>query len=390
MSIKKLNKQFLKYQIKVKFCRILFEMKQIPFCISLYFYIIDELLWWFICSWKFTYQWLCYFVKWLLSNDILHWSSIVYEIWLFVEEFHSFQISMKISSILVVDSELPKYNYVSKRFDSGIQTDYRTNFNENVRKQANIIMENNIKVNWIFINQNIVEKVYNLFYVCWKYFRLSISETNPCKIGYSLSPQDKCVNLLNDFYNCGSFGYVCEKTFKTCSGGKCSVVSPVQLSSSDILTDWIGSRDIDDSNITVSLPFEVKLYDQSSSEVTVTTNGVSELSFFCVTKNLFRLSVSDEIVRMNMKIRLFLVNYMLIQPYFVIGMICEYFTKHHKVYTIALSVLHQIEQSYLNIIWVVMNRIHHFIIFKLNSTKINLESSNVFIWKCPIVVNQLQ
>lgn len=111
------------------------------------------------------------------------------------------------------------------------------------------------------------------------YSFVSLSAVKSCVPGYSLFPSGRCVNLMSDFYNCGSFNYVCSDSSKICSNGSCiSSIAPL----TDVpITDWVDrcATTLDDYYAIVNLPLNLTLYNHSSSEVTVTTNGVCKLLF---------------------------------------------------------------------------------------------------------------
>ena len=96
----------------------------------------------------------------------------------------------------------------------------------------------------------------------------------PCSPGYSRAPSGTCYNLQIDFNNCGAFGNVCPSSYTSCSAGTCSSAPAVQLGGAIAVPGWSGSVSTDDAFITIDLPMELTLYGFSSSNVSVTTNGV--------------------------------------------------------------------------------------------------------------------
>jgi len=100
--------------------------------------------------------------------------------------------------------------------------------------------------------------------------------TTTCAPGYSRAPSGICVNLLIDINNCGSFGYVCSSNYTSCSAGNCSNTPAVQLDGGISIFN-VSSTNVDDSMIKISLPLSIRLYNYSTMNVTVTTNGVSIL-----------------------------------------------------------------------------------------------------------------
>ena len=103
----------------------------------------------------------------------------------------------------------------------------------------------------------------------------SILAVAPCNPPLVLTQDGQCINILIDFNNCGSVGFVCGSGFTSCSAGVCSAAPAVQLANPRII--WLSGRDgsIDDATFVVLLPFAITLYGVSASRVTVTTNGVS-------------------------------------------------------------------------------------------------------------------
>ena len=97
----------------------------------------------------------------------------------------------------------------------------------------------------------------------------------PCAPGYSQAPLGACVNLLIDFNNCGSFGFVCSYSYTICSNGLCSYLSPVQLVDGVPIPGLDGTSSIDDIYVTMNLPVTLTLYNYSTSRVSVSSNGVS-------------------------------------------------------------------------------------------------------------------
>ncbi|CAF3700582.1 unnamed protein product [Rotaria sp. Silwood1] len=100
----------------------------------------------------------------------------------------------------------------------------------------------------------------------------------PCSTGYTRTPSGSCVNLLIDFNNCGSVGYVCASSFTSCSNGVCSNAPAVLLPGAVAVSNWGGSLSVDDVVYTLSVPFNISMYGFSTTTPTVTTNGVVCLS----------------------------------------------------------------------------------------------------------------
>ncbi|CAF1335188.1 unnamed protein product [Rotaria sordida] len=97
--------------------------------------------------------------------------------------------------------------------------------------------------------------------------------TPPCPTGYVRTPSGSCVNLLIDFNNCGSIGYVCASTYTSCSNGACSGAPAVQLTGAVAVPGWGGAYSVDDASLPLSLPFSISLYGYSTSTASVQSNG---------------------------------------------------------------------------------------------------------------------
>ncbi|CAF2052799.1 unnamed protein product, partial [Rotaria magnacalcarata] len=97
----------------------------------------------------------------------------------------------------------------------------------------------------------------------------------PCPTGYVRTPSGACVNLLIDFNNCGSIGYVCSSTYTSCSNGACSGAPAVQLIGGVTISGWGGTVNVDDAYVNISLPFSITLYGYTTSSASVQSNGVS-------------------------------------------------------------------------------------------------------------------
>lgn len=96
-----------------------------------------------------------------------------------------------------------------------------------------------------------------------------------CPNGYSRAPSGACVNLLIDFNNCGSFGFVCPSNYTNCSNGVCIGAAPAPLVGGILITGLDGSSTADDTVATVYLPVFLTLYNYSMSRVFIASNGVS-------------------------------------------------------------------------------------------------------------------
>ena len=102
-----------------------------------------------------------------------------------------------------------------------------------------------------------------------------------CPTGYNRSASGSCVNTRIDINNCGSIGYICPSNYTSCSAGLCSDRPAVQLSGAIAVTAWSSlTLNIDDSTTTVNLSIPLTLYNYTSTNITVSTNGVNLLINF--------------------------------------------------------------------------------------------------------------
>ncbi|CAF1487700.1 unnamed protein product [Adineta steineri] len=100
-----------------------------------------------------------------------------------------------------------------------------------------------------------------------------ILATITCTAGYAPTSSGTCVDTQLDFYNCGSVGYVCPSTSRSCSGGTC-IPRSVRLVGAVAVSGLSSSNTIDDSTGIINLPVNITFYNYSSSNITVTSNGV--------------------------------------------------------------------------------------------------------------------
>lgn len=87
-----------------------------------------------------------------------------------------------------------------------------------------------------------------------------------------------CINVLIDFNNCGKLNNVCPSIYTSCSAGLCSTLASIILLNGTFI--WAASVDgsVDDNYYGVTLPFNVTLYNTTTTYASVTTNGVSCIS----------------------------------------------------------------------------------------------------------------
>jgi hypothetical protein len=98
-----------------------------------------------------------------------------------------------------------------------------------------------------------------------------------CVWPFALTPSATCVNVLTDLSNCGMVGHKCDTTSKTCSGGICQKTSILQLNQTNII--WHGAVNglARWKIFRVTLPMNITLYNITTNNVSITTNGVSFL-----------------------------------------------------------------------------------------------------------------
>ena len=96
-----------------------------------------------------------------------------------------------------------------------------------------------------------------------------------------------------DFNNCGSIGYVCPSNYTSCSAGACSSAPAVPLAYRVAIPGWDGSRTIDDDIYLFRFPFSVTMYNYSTTDITVTINGVSD----CLTERKAQTQAKVELLR---------------------------------------------------------------------------------------------
>ena len=92
---------------------------------------------------------------------------------------------------------------------------------------------------------------------------------------------------MTDVNNCGAVKNVCSSNYTSCSEGVCSTSPTIIISSGTPLWSASVNGSIDDSTFSVSLPFNITLYNTTTPTVTVSTNGVSHCSL-----NLFESNIS--------------------------------------------------------------------------------------------------
>ncbi|CAF4235024.1 unnamed protein product, partial [Adineta steineri] len=97
--------------------------------------------------------------------------------------------------------------------------------------------------------------------------------TGICRSGFTETPSVTCVDLLSDFNNCGSIGFVCSSNYTMCSGGICKTAPIIKLSGAIPISAWAGVN-TDDNIQSVTLSVNITLYNYSTNSVTVSSNGL--------------------------------------------------------------------------------------------------------------------
>ncbi len=98
-----------------------------------------------------------------------------------------------------------------------------------------------------------------------------------CVFPFAPSPAGYCVNILIDFNNCGTVGYVCPANYTSCSAGLCDTAPDVLLPNAIPIFTAALNGSVDDVVYNLTLPFNITLYNTTTYFVKVTTNGVSIL-----------------------------------------------------------------------------------------------------------------
>ncbi|CAF4114098.1 unnamed protein product [Adineta steineri] len=101
-----------------------------------------------------------------------------------------------------------------------------------------------------------------------------------CEWPYAVASTATCVNILIDRNNCGKVGHKCNNTYNSCSGGVCSMARAIQLTEpKTIIQGAINGTVFHETEfgetISVSLPFNITLYNDTSDQVYLDLYGVS-------------------------------------------------------------------------------------------------------------------
>lgn len=106
---------------------------------------------------------------------------------------------------------------------------------------------------------------------------LLFQATSVCPFGYSKAANGTCIDTQTDFNNCGSIDYVCSPNYLSCSAGLCSGFHGVPLTQATVVRQ---ANDTDKSIIRRILPVNPTIYNYTSRDIYISTNGVSYLLLF--------------------------------------------------------------------------------------------------------------
>lgn len=96
-----------------------------------------------------------------------------------------------------------------------------------------------------------------------------------CVSPYVQASSGNCINVMIDINNCGKLNNVCPSTYTSCSAGLCSNLASIILLNGTFIWAASVSGSVDDLSSTITIPFNITLYNKTTKSVTVTTNGVS-------------------------------------------------------------------------------------------------------------------
>ncbi|CAF4705720.1 unnamed protein product [Rotaria sp. Silwood1] len=100
------------------------------------------------------------------------------------------------------------------------------------------------------------------------------STTVKCVSPYVQAPSGNCINILIDINNCGKINNVCPSTYTSCSAGLCSTLSSIKIINGTFIWAASVNGSVDDKYFTITVPFNITLYNTTTTSITVTTNGV--------------------------------------------------------------------------------------------------------------------
>ncbi|CAF3485076.1 unnamed protein product [Rotaria sp. Silwood1] len=95
-----------------------------------------------------------------------------------------------------------------------------------------------------------------------------------CVSPYVQAPSGNCINILIDINNCGKINNVCPSTYTSCSAGLCSTLSSIKIINGTFIWAASVNGSVDDKYFTITVPFNITLYNTTTTSITVTTNGV--------------------------------------------------------------------------------------------------------------------
>jgi hypothetical protein len=72
-------------------------------------------------------------------------------------------------------------------------------------------------------------------------------------------------------------GHMCNATYRSCSDGICYKASTVQLNEPNIIWQGALNGSAEDQILSVTLPLNITLYNTTTNDIYVTTDGVSFL-----------------------------------------------------------------------------------------------------------------
>ncbi|CAF1114543.1 unnamed protein product [Adineta steineri] len=112
-------------------------------------------------------------------------------------------------------------------------------------------------------------------------------EVMTCVWPFAKTPSENCVNILIDRNNCGKISHKCNATYKSCSGGVCSVAPAIQLIEPKIIYQGALNGSKYYGEFDVNLPLNITLYDIKTNYVIVTPSGA-----LCLGKCSYKYSES--------------------------------------------------------------------------------------------------
>jgi hypothetical protein len=96
-----------------------------------------------------------------------------------------------------------------------------------------------------------------------------------CVSPYAQAPSGNCINVFIDINNCGKINYVCSSNYTSCSAGLCSTLQGIILLNGTFIWAASVNKSDDDGYYGINLPFNITLYNTTTTSAVVSTNGVS-------------------------------------------------------------------------------------------------------------------